>query len=148
MVSASRDHKLVAGTYVLTITATTKKDKGTSKNTTLTIVISETVTPIASIKYESGNKLEGKQKVALNSKNAIIEPKNVPISFTIAKISKDKKDFENPKSGGFKINGKGGKISLPKNHVLKAGTYVLEVLGINKKDKKDKRKIQVTVVIK
>ena len=149
-ISAPKDHKLGKGEYVLTIMATTKKnkkdkkDKAISKTTTFTVVISEPVRAINSISYAL-SKLEGTQKVAMNSKNARVDPKDVPVSFRILGINKGSKRFVNPKIGGFKIEGKGGMISLQKGHKLAAGTYKLNILGTNKNDKKG---VKVTVVIK
>ncbi len=152
-ISAPKDHKLDAGTYILTITTTEKKGKKTkggktiSKKTTFTVVISKPATSkLISIGY-TPNKLTGKQKVAIKSANATIEPKNASVTFTILGIRKDKKKFQNPKSGGFKI-GSEGNISLPKDHELSAGTYVLKIVAADKKDEKNKKGTRVTVVVK
>ena len=152
-ISAPNNHKLGKGEYVLTITATTKKNKKDKKNkaisktTLFTVVLSEAVTAISSISY-APTMVEGKQKVALTTKSATVEPKGVLVSFRIVGIKKGDKSFINPKVGGFKIGGQGGNISLSKDHKLTAGTYILNIIGTNKKDKKDKKKAKVTIVIK
>ena len=88
-----------------------------------------------------------KQKVAINGKNAKVVPKDASVDFEILSIIKDKKSFTNPKSGGFMIETKGGKLSIPKAHKLSTGTYVLKIVGANRKNKKDKKGVKVTVVI-
>ena len=151
-ISAPKDHQLDKGEYMLTIMATTKKnkkdkkDKAISKTTTLTVVISEAATAkLVSLSY-SPNKLSGKQKVAVNGKTPTVEPKNASVAFEISMVTKDKKSFTNPKSGGFKIDSK-GKIGLAKDHKLGKGSYELVIIATDKSDKKNKKKTKFMVVI-
>ena len=143
-VSGSKDHKLGAGTYELTITATDKKDKENKKTATLKIAISEL--NLASIGY-TPNKLESNPKTKFESKVPQIKPSSISVTFELSKITKDKKDYTNPKDGGFSIDSK-GVISAPKDHKLAKGTYVLTIAATNSKNKKNKKTTTFTVVIK
>lgn len=152
VISAPKDHKLGKGKYELTIMATTKKDKKdkkdkvVSKTTTFTVAISEpTTSKLVSISY-SPNKLSGKQKTVLIGKKATLNPKDASVSFKISTVTKDKKSFVNPKSGGFKIDSM-GKIGLAKNHKLAKGTYELTIIATDKGDKKNKKKTKLMVVM-
>ncbi|WP_420602974.1 hypothetical protein [Flagellimonas sp.] len=149
VVTATKDHKLEAGTYELTITAVAKKNKKNTKTAMLTIVVSKSETSksrLNSLTY-SPNKLDGKQKVEFTSKDAVLSPKSASVTFKFIGIYKEKKKFKNPKNGGFKIDSK-GRIFASKNHNLSAGTYRIKVSATDKNDKKNKKEAKYTVVIK
>lgn len=89
-------------------------------------------------------KVSGKLKTAFASKEAVINPKDAKVTFSISKVTKDAKTA---KKDGFKIDLK-GKVYAAKDHEIAEGTYKVTVQAQDKSDSDNKKTAILTVEIK